>query len=446
MEENNEMNILTEILESKRTDSATGIYSCCSSNPYVIEAALLRAKQSGTKCVIEATANQVDQYGGYTGMKPVEFAWMVENMANNIGLDSDQLVLGGDHLGPLTWSHLPEEQAMSEAKELIRQYVLAGFKKIHLDTSMRLASDDPNKPLAVTLVAKRAADLCQVAEFTFEEIKQQSKTALKPLFYVIGSEVPIPGGSHGNEDALQVTLPADAHQAIESFRAAFLEHNLLDAWSRVHALVVQPGVEFGDSEVHYYDHDKAEDLCHVLDDYPDFVFEGHSTDYQTREGLRQMVKDGIAILKVGPALTFALREGLYALESIEKELIADQAKLSHFRTTLDHEMVQNPRYWEKHYDGSEEDRRFKRAFSQSDRSRYYMTNIEVVASIEKLLNNIDASKIPLALLSQYLPIQYIAVKEKRLENSAHSIIIDVVGQVIDDYLEALKSNTSESGC
>lgn len=47
----------------------------------------------------------------------------------------------------MTWQNLPEDAAMANAEELIRGYVLAGFAKIHIDTSMRVASDDQNARL-----------------------------------------------------------------------------------------------------------------------------------------------------------------------------------------------------------------------------------------------------------------------------------------------------------
>ena len=53
---------------------------------------------------------------------------------------------------------------------------------------------------------------------------------------------------------------------------------------------------------------------------PGLVFEAHSTDYQPPESLSRLVIDGFAILKVGPGLTFALREALYALDEIAAAL------------------------------------------------------------------------------------------------------------------------------
>ena len=79
---------------------------------------------------------------------------------------------------------------MARARDLVRDFVLAGFTKIHLDASMRLADDPSDRPLDETTVAQRAADLCAVAEAAMGSLPAN---APRPV-YVVGSEVPIPGG------------------------------------------------------------------------------------------------------------------------------------------------------------------------------------------------------------------------------------------------------------
>lgn len=49
------------------------ISSVCSVHPLVIEAALRFDLNSERRVLIEATSNQVNQYGGYTGIKSVDF-------------------------------------------------------------------------------------------------------------------------------------------------------------------------------------------------------------------------------------------------------------------------------------------------------------------------------------------------------------------------------------
>ena len=76
---------------------------------------------------------------------------------------------------------------MARADVLIDDYVRAGFRKIHLDCSMSCA-DDP-APLSDEIVARRAARLCAVAE------RAHARAGGEPPVYVIGTEVPVPGGA-----------------------------------------------------------------------------------------------------------------------------------------------------------------------------------------------------------------------------------------------------------
>ncbi len=404
----------------------------------MIRAALRRAKANDTVVLVEATANQVNQNGGYTGMTPADFHRFLDRLAAEEGMPPERVLCGGDHLGPLTWQSLPETEAMVNAEELIRAYVLAGFAKIHIDTSMRVADDDPNERLPDTVIARRGAQLCRTAEDAFAEYAQEHPRAPAPV-YVIGSEVPIPGGAQENEDSVTVTTPADCEATLLEFQRTFAAQGLEDAWERVVAMVVQPGVEFADESVIRYDRAAARELTAWLKDYPNLLFEGHSTDYQPRERLREMVEDGIAILKVGPALTFALREGLFALEQIERELYAMRdLPLSHFRETLERVMLENTSQWVNYYHGTTPQKRYARAFSYSDRSRYYLNDPRVDGAVRTLLANLDASGIPMALLSLYLPVQCARVRAGMLPLHAADLLIDRVGDCVDDYLYAIR--------
>lgn len=428
------MNFLQKMVADQKNGVATGIYSCCSANESVLRAALARGKANRTPVLIEATANQVNQYGGYTGMKPADFYAYVKGLVREIGISEETVILGGDHLGPLTWSGLPEAEAMEKAKELVESYVLAGFEKIHLDTSMWLADDSRDEPLSDAVIARRGAELCAVAEQAYASIA--GKGAKAPC-YIIGSEVPIPGGAQEAEDGISVTRPEDCRRTIAVFQEEFTRRGLSDAWSRVIGVVVQPGVEFGDAEVFDYNREKAAALTAVLAEYPAMVFEGHSTDYQTRKGLRQMVEDGIAILKVGPALTFGMREAVLALEQIEKALLSGKnIWLSDFNRILEATMLEKPENWQKHYHGTAAEKQLARTYSYSDRARYYMPEEAVKASIARLMKNLREAEIPDTLLSQYLPLQYSKVREGVLSKDPEALIEDRIGNYIDDYLFA----------
>ena len=56
-----------------------------------------RAKERNIPVLIEATANQVNQFGGYTDMKPADFYQMVLKMAKDIDLLKNMMILAGDH-------------------------------------------------------------------------------------------------------------------------------------------------------------------------------------------------------------------------------------------------------------------------------------------------------------------------------------------------------------
>ena len=123
--------------------------------------------------LIEATANQVNQFGGYTGMLPVDFKNLVMEMAKEIGVDESLIILAGDHLGPLTWAGEPEAEAMAKAEELVRQFVLAGFTKIHLDTSMKLGDDSKEEMLETEVIARRGVRLYKVCMEAYAELLKE---------------------------------------------------------------------------------------------------------------------------------------------------------------------------------------------------------------------------------------------------------------------------------
>lgn len=368
-------------------------------------------------------------------MLPADFRNFVYNLADKVGFSKDKIILGGDHLGPLTWKNEPAQSAMEKSKELIRQFVLAGFTKIHIDTSMHLGDDNANEKLDTKVIAERGAVLAEVAEESYKELKASQPEAIHPV-YVVGSEVPIPGGSQDEEEGLQVTRVADFEETVQVFKDAFVKHNLENAWENVIAVVVQPGVEFGDESIHEYSREAAKELCDSLKKYPDLVFEGHSTDYQTKFAFREMVQDGIAILKVGPALTFALREALFSLSYIENELITENTgkKPSGFIEVLEEVMLKNPDNWKKHYHGDEHRLKLARKYSLSDRCRYYLPLPEVQKAINQLFENLKSVKIPLTLISQYMPLQYIKIREGKLNNDPVSLAKDRVVNCIDEYL------------
>ena len=334
-----------------------------------------------------------------------------------------EIILGGDHLGPNPWKKRPANEAMREAGDMVRAYVEAGFSKIHLDTSMACAD---NRSLSEAAIAERAAALCAVAE---------EAGAGRDLVYIIGTEVPIPGGETEALDALAVTRPDAARRTFDLHRAALAEREIAEAIGKVIALVVQPGVDMGNTQVFAYDRTKAEVLSAAVLDVPGVVFEAHSTDFQSEAALADLVATHFAILKVGPAMTFAFREAVVAMAAIEDHLVASGR--SDVLAVLERAMNDNPVHWRDYVaaDGAE---RVGRLFGFSDRVRYYWPNPRVEAAVRTLTRNIDAAPVPPGLLSQY-------VGEMFLDGAtplSKRIIEAKVGAVVAKYRRATGAGRS----
>ena len=145
-----------------------------------------------------------------------------------------------------------------------------------------------------------------------------------------------------------------------------------------------------------------------------------------------MVEDGIAILKVGPAITYGLREALFSLSMMERELVP-ASEQAYFIETLEQVMTENPNNWKKHYHGSFKQLGLARKYSYSDRCRYYMGDEKVTAAIEKLFDNLTKYPIPMNMLHQYMPIQYEKVRSGKLELIPKKLALDGVAQFMADY-------------
>jgi D-tagatose 6-phosphate 4-epimerase len=380
---------LKELAELRRSNTPRGVTSVCSAHPLVLRAALRFGRDHNNTVLIEATCNQVNHLGGYTGMTPADFAALVFAIAREESCPKELIILGGDHLGPNPWRNLPAEQSMVEAEQMVAAYVAAGFQKLHLDCSMGCK----HEPAALddTTTAARAVRLARIAE-----------AAGATPYYVIGTEVPVPGGADHVISTIDPTSPDAARHTLAVHRKAFADAGLSDAFARAIGLVVQPGVEFGNHNVIIYDREKSKALQGVLDDEPQFVFEAHSTDYQGAGPLRQLVADGFPILKVGPELTFVMREALYALDLIASELVDGYgARPLYF--AMENIMLAAPDDWSRHYHGSAHEQRLLRHYSLSDRIRYYWATPEASAAVERLFDALRETRIPIPLLSQYSP-------------------------------------------
>jgi len=414
--------ILTRLAAARREGAPFGITSVCSAHPVVLRAAIRRAVLDGGPVLIEATCNQVNHLGGYTGMTPEAFIRFVERMAAEEGLDRTHLIFGGDHLGPNPWRREAPEAALEKAEAMVEAYVRAGFSKIHLDTSMGCAGE----PTALDdrTIAERAARLAEVSERTAKAI------GAPPPLYILGTEVPVPGGADHALEELRPTAPEAARETIAIHREIFSRAGLEDAFSRVIAFVVQPGVEFGSENVIGYRPELATELTALLDEEPQFVFEAHSTDYQTQAALSSLVQDGFPILKVGPGLTFALREAAYALDMIATEIVPGYGDRP-LAATMEAVMLSAPGDWQAHYHGDATALRLQRHYSYSDRIRYYWNRPEADLAFQKLTVALRGKTIPETLLHQFLP----QLSPAKAGDPEH-ILISAVDRVLADYQSA----------
>ncbi len=421
------MMTLRQIAVANRTGRPVGICAVCSAHPVAIEAALRQGRRDGTMVLIEATPNQVNPSGGYSGLNPAGFVARVERIARCAGVAREQVLLGGDHLGPGPWAHEGAAPAMARARTLVADCVAAGFAKLHLDTSTACADDEC--PLPGELVATRAAELCRVAERT------AAGTQTAAPLYVIGAEVPAPGGGASGAARDPVTGPDAAAGTVEAHRRAFKKAGLEAVWERVVALVVQPGVEFDNGAVRDYEPAATAPLSHFVTQVPNLVFEAHSTDYQTRAACAALVRGHFAILKVGPELTHAVREALFALCAIERALLPRRER-AHLEAVCDRVMLDRPAHWQRHCGADGTVGRAARLYGFSDRIRYYWSDPDVGAAVETLYGNLSAMAIPLPLIAQYLPRQVEAVRAGALDPSPANLILDQALRVTQKYAQA----------
>jgi D-tagatose-1,6-bisphosphate aldolase subunit GatZ/KbaZ len=422
------MHVLLDLIARHKQGHASGVTSICSAHPIVIEASLRHAQRSGQAFVLfEATCNQVNQDGGYTGMTPTNFVDFVHAIADRVGFDHARIALGGDHLGPNPWTALNAAAAMDKAEVMVAAYVAAGFRKIHLDCSMA-CNGDP-EPLPEAEIVRRAVRLCQAAESAHAQAGGDAPV------YVIGTEVPVPGGATESIDGLAVTTPQAALATIEAHRHAFIAAGLQPAWQRVIASVVQPGVEFDHHNVVGYQPQKARELSHAITDVPGMVFEAHSTDYQTRDALGALVRDHFAILKVGPGLTFALREALWALDAIEKEWIED-ARRARLRDVALTRMREQPGYWQRYYHSEGHGLTVDLQYSLSDRIRYYWPDLMIEKARQHLFDNLRANPPPISLISQFLPHALHALRIGIATRDPLSLTMAHISAALDDYHHA----------
>jgi D-tagatose-bisphosphate aldolase class II non-catalytic subunit len=165
---------------------------------------------------------------------------------------------------------------------------------------------------------------------------------------------------------------------------------------------------------------------------PGLVFEAHSTDYQAASALSALVDGGFAILKVGPGLTFALRECLYGLDAIAATLVGASLPGA-VSATMERVMREQPGYWQSHYPGTPGEQRLQRHYSHSDRIRYYWPHPDAIAAVDRLFKRLDASDIPETLVSQYLSPFYSDVAAGQLRARPRELCLAAIDRALAPY-------------
>ena len=386
---------LRDIIARNRAGDAVAIPSACTAHPDVLEASLTLAETLDRPIVVEATSNQVNQDGGYTGLKPADFIRFVKDIATRAQVSEARILFGGDHLGPQAWRKLPTEQAMAKAHQMVADYAAAGFTKIHLDCSEGCAGEPAQLPDAIT--ATRSAALAATA--------LKHAPAPSALLFIIGTEVPPPGGARTDDHGdIPPTTPQSAKATLAAHRDAFTALNLpLDL---IGGLVVQPGVEFSPMEVHHLPLTRDPHLLDALTDWPKVCLEAHSTDYQHPDAYPRLAELGFAFQKVGPALTFAWREALYALDTIRAQ--NGWATGPSLPDTMEAVMLANPGYWQAHIHGDSADPRSERHFGLADRIRYYWPARKAQAAVQRLLTDLSDKRVPDPLLAPHFSTSELA--------------------------------------
>lgn len=338
--------------------------SFCTSNFDVLKIILIFIKFNRLPVLIESTSNQVNQEGGYSGLRPSQFASKLKSLARLININKKSLIIGGDHLGPLPWKDLTSKKAIEKSKILIKECLRAKYEKIHLDTAIKCKDD---KYMDKDTTIKRCDEILN--SFSSNEINKK--------FIVVGTEVPIAGGSNLLKPIL--TSFKSIKEEIEMYSTIFKN-------KKKYALVIEPGIGFANFKVVKVKFKKLNKIL-SFSKKMNFAYEAHSTDYQSISSLKKLVKNNFKFLKVGPELTYLFSKAVFEMERIEKEKFKNN--YSNIKKTILNEMKKSNKYWKNYYSGSNKYINFLKTNSYLDRMRYYWDKKNVVNAKNKLFLNIN---------------------------------------------------------
>ena len=305
-------NPLHDIATGSTAAGPSGIPSVCSAHPLVIEASMRATLPTSLPLLIEATCNQVNQDGGYTGMTPEDFRDFVERIAAENGFPRERIILGGDHLGPNPWKHPSAEEAMAEGRGDDRAPSRPRASPSSTSTAAWAAPASPRRSGRRDRRPRRAPGRCGRIRAAGRQTSLSRSTSSAPR----SRSRAAPSQAL---DELEVTTPEDARSTVQSTKRP---SRRLDSRtpspessppssspaSSSAAIMSSPTTQQGPGPERRAEGHARPRLRSAFHRLPDPC------------QLADLVRDGFAILKVGPGLTFALREALYGLDRIAEEL------------------------------------------------------------------------------------------------------------------------------
>ena len=316
--------------------------SFCTSNFNVIKLLIIFAKYNNLPILIETTSNQINQYGGYTYLKPKQFLRKINRIAKNLKY-KNEIMFGADHLGPLPWKDFEENKALKNAKKLFKDVIKAGYKKIHIDTGIKLKGD---KFLSKVKIFNRCKSIFNTV----------SGNSIKNIFFVFGTEVPIAGGE--NKYNLKNTNINSIKNDVKYYKK----------FKKNFSLVIEPGLGFTNQKIYKLkmtSYSQKKNISYKNN----FTYEAHSSDYQDLSSLKKLVKNNFKFLKVGPELTFNYMKAILKMEKIEK--LTFKSNLSEIKKKISREMEIDKTFWKNYYFGNKKKIEYLKFNSYLDRSRYY---------------------------------------------------------------------------
>jgi D-tagatose-1,6-bisphosphate aldolase subunit GatZ/KbaZ len=416
-------------MEANRRGERKGIYAVESQNPSVQEMYLQQALADGSPALFEICADLLDPHGQSGKMLPDDFIANVTQIMVKTGFPRDRLFFGVNDLSPSLWKDESIESALKKTCVFISDLVSFGFNKLGIHAAIPLKGDPADQPLPQEVIITREVALYQAAEGAAAAMPEEEK----PL-YVIDVH-PGRGKAEGQNTMLH---KEDVEIAVDRFVQIAAAAGLPEMKERLLAVRIFLGAGYDSEKIIPFDSSLLKELggC-VYEDKP-VVMEVLQTDFQMQTVLDQLVHNHFGFMRIGPELTFTMREALFSLAMMENETMIGKpgVYLSNFIIELDRAMQSAPQHWQKYYTGNGFEQLIARKYSLYDRSRFYWEDKEVRKTKKRLYDNLIEYPVPLTVLRQFMPCQYERVAAGELENKPDALVMDAVRHALHRYSRA----------